>query len=199
MNINYRHTQFELFPHAQGQTPKDSKRPYFFSNLRLSLENVVIGGIFILMTMILSFSLGVEKGKKIVYQPHLSPQTATEESVSQTEVILPEPTERVKASSDQQDASEQEPMILAQLKEESPKSNPQNSYTIQVASFQKEEYAQKEASRLKKDGFSHYEIFVLPKGKFSIVCVGSFSQRNDAQENLSQLKRKYKDCLVRRL
>ena len=70
------------------------------------------------------------------------------------------------------------------------------AYTVQVASFQKDEYAQKEAMTLKKKG---YDIFVVAKGKYSIVCVGKFSRRDEAKVILSRLKKTYKDCMVRRL
>ena len=69
-------------------------------------------------------------------------------------------------------------------------------YTIQVASFKLEKNALKEAESLKKDD---YESFVVPKGSHTIVCVGKFLQQERAKILSKKLKKKYSDCLVRRL
>ena len=69
-------------------------------------------------------------------------------------------------------------------------------YTVQVASYKGEKYAQKEASLLKQKG---YDILVLPKGAFSIVCVGKFKEKEEAKNFSQKLKKQYKDCLVRSL
>ncbi|MCK5581683.1 MAG: SPOR domain-containing protein, partial [Candidatus Omnitrophica bacterium] len=71
-----------------------------------------------------------------------------------------------------------------------------STYTVQVASFRKKVYAEKEAMDLKKKG---YEIFVVPKGDYSIVCVGKFAYKNEANQMSRKLRKRYKDCLVRSL
>ena len=70
------------------------------------------------------------------------------------------------------------------------------TYTIQVASFKREEYALAEAQDLKKKG---HDILVLGKGQHFIVCVGKFLSENEAKIFSGKLKKQYKDCLVRRL
>ena len=40
---------------------------------------------------------------------------------------------------------------------------------------------------------------VIPKGSHSIVCVGKFALKDQASHYLKELKKQYKDCLVRRL
>lgn len=69
-------------------------------------------------------------------------------------------------------------------------------YTIQVASFKKEKNAKIEAERLKGIGV---DIFVLPKGEYSIVCIGRFMKKDDAKEFSVKIKDRYKDYLIRRL
>ncbi len=71
-------------------------------------------------------------------------------------------------------------------------------YTIQVASFKKEKNAKIEAERLKGKGIG-VDIFVLPKGEYSIVCVGRFLKKDDAKEFSVKIKDRYKDYLIRRL
>ncbi|MCR4337618.1 MAG: SPOR domain-containing protein, partial [Candidatus Omnitrophica bacterium] len=69
-------------------------------------------------------------------------------------------------------------------------------YTVQVASYKKEDQAKDAAAKLQKKG---YESLVLPKGDYSIVCVGRFNKKSEAQNLSRKLKKDYKDCLVRKI
>lgn len=161
--------------------------------------------VVIVISMVTAFSIGVERGKrKIAAQAHrrvplqetavplVEQEDSVKEPIPVAEPVVPLKTE-VTA-----------PVIQASL-EVVPLTEPQKSevekiqekqYTVQVASFKKEKYAQEEAEGLKQSG---YEIFVLPKGKYSIVCVGKFAQKDQAKEISNRLRKKYKDCLIRRL
>ena len=216
MNINFKQTQFELFPASAGPDTHRAYKPrYLFSNLTLSLENLVIVGIFVLMGGVVSFSLGVEKGKRLsrlnvetqgshavaaaVLETGLNSRDAakttnglsssslksgvkTQETPKKTttKIINPAPT----PPSRTQEPADASPEILNE------------GYTIQVASFKSLKYAQQEAADLKKRG---YDIIVLPKKGYSIVCVGKFSHKDEAKVLISRLKKTYKDCLIRRL
>ena len=198
MNLNYKQSQFELFPGASAGLHKTMRPQLFLSQLTLSLENAIIAGIFILMGVVFSFSVGVERGKKIalansiknVYSNVLSapPEKAapapvakqsTLKTMTPAPVAVPIPQENI--------TNEVAPALV---------SAGTGSYTIQVASFKQLEYAQKEAEALRKKG---YEIFVLPKGSYSIVCVGKFLGKDDADMTLARLKKTYKDLMLRRL
>jgi len=50
--------------------------------------------------------------------------------------------------------------------------------------------------KLKKKG---YEIFIVQKGSYLVVCAGKFFEHDEAEGFSTKLKNKYKDCLVRRL
>ena len=67
MDIHKHQSQFELFPGAVRQPvePPPSKH-FFLRNLTLSLENIVVFSIVMMMGLLLSFSLGVERGKRVV-------------------------------------------------------------------------------------------------------------------------------------
>jgi cell division septation protein DedD len=67
-------------------------------------------------------------------------------------------------------------------------------YTVQVASYAQTDSAERESIGLKKRG---YETFILPKGKYFILCVGKFADKAEADIFLVKLKKQYKDCLVR--
>lgn|GEM_PF-688314 len=68
-------------------------------------------------------------------------------------------------------------------------------YFIQVMSYSNEPEAQKLTKVLKGEGFPAY---VNPRGKFYAVVVGNFGQKGDAEKTLASLKKKYKDCFIRR-
>lgn len=83
------------------------------------------------------------------------------------------------------------------IKEPASSGSPQN-YTIQLASCRTKVSAQKEAELLRKSGFSP---LILSKGSYIVVCVGNFSNQQAAKTLVSELKKRkrYQDCLVRRL
>jgi len=71
-----------------------------------------------------------------------------------------------------------------------------SGYTIQIATFKGQDNAQQEITALKKQGL----IPVLrPSGKYKVLCVGNFPNQETAKSLLTQLKRKYRDCYIRRL
>lgn len=69
-------------------------------------------------------------------------------------------------------------------------------YVIQVATYKKDPYAEKEALNLKKKGFSS---FTKKSGDFIVVYVGSFQSKDEAQISLKKLKKHYSDCFIRKL
>ena len=178
MNINYKQSQFELFPGAPGSSADASRPRYLFAHLTLSLENTVVLAIMMVMTVVFAFSLGVEKGKKS-NPPSITPINLVRQQRSfpkESDVSFPE-----------------RKIVAGGLASEKTLNF---SYTIQVASFKDEAYAQKEASALKRKGL---DAFVAEKGDYRIVCVGKFRNKDQTNLLVPKLKRKYTDCLVRRL
>ena len=206
MHINYRQSQFELFPQTLANHQKVNRPAYLFSSLTLSLENIIIVAIILIMAVLFSFSLGVEKGKKIVTNPNDSLNQNNAPSGTEFTGRENKPSNRIKSLQLDHNQAIVEQVsakpvpdktipVLKQMPLEA-KGVVKSAYTVQVASYKQEKYAQKEAMNLKKTG---HEIFVLPKGSHSIVCVGKFSSQTEANNALSRLRSKYKDCLVRRL
>ncbi|HOW36013.1 MAG TPA: SPOR domain-containing protein [Candidatus Omnitrophota bacterium] len=202
MRINYKQSQFELFPDAIEGAEKDIRPRHFFSSLTFSFENIVISGIFILMAIVIAFSLGVEKGKGIgaIALPVSQPRQI---SVAREGNVALNPAQAAAAPVASSIRSSvpvaiTEPKRNENTKEEltQPVEIASGAYTIQVASFKSKDYAQKEAGALKKNG---YNSLIIPKKNHLIVCVGKFSGKDQAQVVLTQLKKKYKDCMIRRL
>ena len=194
------HTQIELFPFLSGRAHSRVARPrYLLKDLTLSIENIIVLCIVFVMAVVLFFSFGVERGKQIV-KGALAEPPATVTVVSTPEAATNKIADRslsVQAAGSptqqkQQKQQKEAPVSAAPSLEIKGK----DTFTIQVASFKEKEKAQMEARRLKSKG---YEIFVLPKGKHSIVCIGKFGIKDEAMEFSNKLKGKYTDCLVRRL
>lgn len=163
--------QLELFsqPKESGAKPKVS------ASFLLSLwkyEKTILVVIFFIITSVISFSFGVEKGRKLVVilpeQPKTAPQVTPQ--VITAASVQAEPAKK----------------ILGEA----------SGYTIQVASYRTKKLAQKEAKDLTRGGF---QVLVLPKGQFVVVCVGSFSDKKAAEVFLPKLKNKYNSSYVRRL
>ncbi|OGX15194.1 MAG: hypothetical protein A2166_00185 [Omnitrophica WOR_2 bacterium RBG_13_41_10] len=169
-------TQLELFSKESNFMARKENRPSFsfFSYLR-NYEKTIFMVMGFLVTAIASFSLGVKKGKEAL--------------LAKTNAVL-----------DIASITKQAPLLIkaqglpvntpaAPLKETL-------NYTIQVASFVNNAFAQKEAQTLRKKGLS---VLVLAKGKHTIVCVGNFANQDSAKLSLSQLRKNYRDCFIRRL
>ena len=204
MNINLkRQSQFELFPKPSKNGPEPWRPSRLTKDLTLSLENIIVLCIIFVMILVLFFSFGVERGKKIALLVPAKDeggiiQTVKEDVVRETVQTVPqvEREERVvfPVSLPEEIREETEPAFRPPLEKTEEQ---ENLFTIQVASFKLEKNAKKEADRLK--GIGHDDTFVVPKGSYSIVCVGKFVRRNEAKKFSSKLKKRYNDCLVRRL
>ncbi|MFH1338680.1 MAG: SPOR domain-containing protein [Candidatus Omnitrophota bacterium] len=179
----HRQLQLELFD-TDRDKPKlfkaDKYRPNFFSVVRIH-EKAILIAIGIIVFSLVSFSLGVEEGKRLTER-----RTGNREEKN----LYVQPSQEEKAGEEKADKSEGEAEPVKKEK------GLESKYTIQVATFKTETYAQKEAERLKKRGL---EAVIVPRGNFVSVCVGNFSERQEANISLNQLKKTYNDCFVRRL
>jgi len=200
MNItNYNQSQFELFPKTAEKTNQKEEPAALLKDLTLSQENIIVVTIIFIMTWVLFFSFGVEKGKKIVSNSNISVTAPVvnnkniDAAVQSVDNIISSEGITVTGhdSVNEQIIESQDP-FMNPIEVQTAESD---YFTIQVASFKTKDKAQKEASNLKEKG---YEIFVLSKGNHSIVCVGKFAQRMEAKKFSAKLKNRYTDCLVRR-
>lgn len=176
-----------MFPGSPGSSGETGRPRYMFANLTFSLENIIIVSIVMVMVMVFCFSLGVERGRRLM-RPQSMPvekvQPAVVPAIVVPQAVTQKPGVKTEAVVAAQPATQE---VLPVLKD---------VYTIQVASFKQKSFAQKEATLLQQKGF---DIFVVPKGGHSIVCVGKFIEKKEAQTFASKIPRKYKDYVIRRL
>lgn len=165
-------SQLELFEAGKSIERRETKACSLFLFQIKNHEKAILMFIALIITAVTSFSLGIEKGKR-----SLKFENRIMNSVIKDEFIQP----MLKKESD--------------FKQQQIKESLEN-YTIQVASYQTRTHAEKEAKALKKRGFS---ALVLSKGKYIIVCVGNFNDKEKAQSSLPQLRKSYRDCFIKKL
>jgi len=211
--------QLKLFPDKAQQTKKKKKYGLPFKSLTLSLEHIIVISIFFIITGIIFFVFGVEQGKKVgrhiiandlkrgkvldnprvkLKQGHKT--IVLEDKVNKRIADLRTRKKELDSSSFKKPLVAEEKKVEVSNKkvEEKQEKSVLNGfkYTIQVASFKLKKNADKEAKRLKSKG---YDILVVPKGSYSIVCVGKFAKKDNAEKWVNKLRKTYKDCLIRSL
>ena len=168
-------SQLELFSQgndSQGSRPNESNP---FLTRIWNYEKTILIILAILVTGIVAFSLGVEKGKSIILE--------------QARVL-------VMRAQGVQPASQ----MVAKKEEIARKlANPaaqQGSFTIQIGSFKTKANALKESEFIKKQGLG---TMLFSKNGYFILCAGNFSSKESAFGSLTELNKRYGNCQLRRL
>jgi Sporulation related domain. len=191
MDNQERQEQFELF-NGQVKEVRSSAFPGIqsFININLTWEKVILLFIFCLMLAIMSFSLGVEKGKRSFSSQNTSVALQVKSIPAVKPVILENKPAATKAIVPQANVASLPP------KQSNDSNTVIKKYTVQIASLQNSAAVQREVERLKKSG---YEIWVKQSGKYYILCVGRFSSNDEAKTYQRNLQKIYSDCLIRRI
>ena len=170
MDPRQNNSQLELFSESGNTSAAGSqeKNRSFFSYIR-GYEKTVLLIIGFIVISIISFSLGIEKGKSLVTKNANGNTRPTTQSGVATIKIKPQAT----------------PPVMAK----------NQNYVIQLGSYKNKSAIQQEAEILRKQGL--YPL-VLNKGSYFVLFVGNLSSREAAQSLLPKLKKRYKDCYIRR-
>ncbi|MBF0388155.1 MAG: SPOR domain-containing protein [Candidatus Omnitrophica bacterium] len=220
MNINYKEAQYDFFPNA-ASAPDETKRPHFMAaRFNLSVENLVIFSIVSIMVVIFTFSLGVERGKRIALRdgagltldakasetPNATAATTVPSSAAGTAVAVKSDSKLLAGKTDGKMSiakadskllvAKADSKLMASTQVADAVKKASGGYTVQLASYKTEKSAQKEAQALLKKGF---KAFVLPKGEHLVLCVGNFQKKEEASVYGKKLKNNYQDFVVRRL
>ena len=177
--------QVEFFNDLPGNSKKSRKHKLRLAKIFVSLsyENIIILSIGLIMLLIVCYSLGVERGKDLAQLIPLSTEESEDIKVEQ---------EQVQKSPMIKSPKPQEKKIKVKLAQAKSVITP--SPYIQVASFHTDKYAQKEIEQLKNKG---YRPFLAQWGKYSVVCVGGYKDKDEARKALKDLKKLYADCILR--
>lgn len=166
--------QLELFTQSEdsGSLKTYSANKPFLAHIWI-YEKTILIIIGLVVTGIISYSLGVERGKGLsILKNNVQVDIQPTAQKPLENVIKEEPVRK-----------ETLPLLKQGL-------------IIQLASYKSKASAQKEAEFLKKKGLSP---LIVSKGGYQVLCVGNFPNREAAKSILSELKKRYKDCYIRRL
>ncbi|MBI2870903.1 MAG: SPOR domain-containing protein [Candidatus Omnitrophica bacterium] len=206
--------QRELFPKLEGGHEASTFRSRF--NVRpagkvsfsISYENLVFVGILFIMTFVLSFSLGVEKGKGRVTQVAFRDEPVPQGLAPAQDVIgepAPKPAavaqKTVSAAAVENKTETPVPVVPATEKSAfaAPAVKPREAgYTIQLITFAQQDSANKQVEQLKKDG---YKPYLKTSGKYFVICEGDYPDSSTAKLTLAQFKKSksYQDAFLKKL
>lgn len=178
--------QLELFSKGgESGSQMGSASSPFFKKL-WKFEKIILLVLCVLITAVVSFSFGFEKGKRFASNnSNLRLDTAklTEKNDAINLAIV---NKQIAPSVVGKNV---EPILVKQAVN-------QGLFTIQLASYKSRLSAQKEAEALKKKGFT---ALIFPKGGYTVLCVGRYNTKESAQAYLAELNKKYKGCFIRRI
>lgn len=189
--------QLKFFSGAEDSGSKNKRKL-----IVLPLDTFILSGVVIVLLFILAFSLGVERGRRIVSRVNDDKELFTQELQQKKMPLLAQGknsliaddkiNDNVSALGDTQ-RDKGIKIDSNDSKAIEPISNEQGYY-IQIATYNKESFAEDEAKRLKSKGFPSY---VAKKGNYVVLYVGNFATKKEAQASMKLLKKKYDDCVLR--
>ena len=140
-------------------------------SITLGLEKVVFISIGIILTLVVIFAIGVERGKSITLDAVIVPAKTT------PAVYMPAPIAHT----------------VPQIKPE-PDDISVKPYTIIAMTFKEQETAAQAVNWLKKEGFPAYQ---KQDGQFFPICIGAYANKFTATETLLKVKRLCKDAYIK--
>jgi septal ring-binding cell division protein DamX len=153
---------------------KEKPRRHYFI---IPLDTFILSLALIVLLIIISFGLGVERGRKSVI-PYYNSGKDTEK------VLMLHKSQLVSSE------------IEKDKKGEKAKNTSTKKYVIQVATYKNENIAKREKKLLEKKGLP---TIISQKGNYVVIYVGEYPTRKEAESKLKSLRSRYRDCFVRRL
>lgn len=160
---------------------KGSRSGAFYESkfkLTLKLEEMILGAIGIVATMVIVFSVGVERGRLSEYKNTLKAALAPQKAAQAVKLSLPLAPKNIVPS---QPAVKSEVAI--------------SGFMVRLATYRSSDGAGREATVLK--GRGHPALFEK-KGDYYLVSVGPYIKFEEAKRQLAQLKGKYPDSYIKK-
>ncbi|MDD5226475.1 MAG: SPOR domain-containing protein [Candidatus Omnitrophica bacterium] len=155
--------------------------------ITLRLDQAIGLTLALLVVYVLTFSWGVEKGKKSVRESQ-SPRavSAVELSTEPSPAVVASVAKAPVVAMIDESIPKEVPLTVAELPKPVAKvSKPDGKYTIQHVTYITQSAADREIQKLAQKGYSS---FVIPSGKHLQVCIAAFQSRQDASQLLKQLR-----------
>ncbi|OGX02998.1 MAG: hypothetical protein A3G87_05035 [Omnitrophica bacterium RIFCSPLOWO2_12_FULL_50_11] len=211
--------QGELFRDENIATLPNEAKQSFLSRLQLtfSADKILLGTIALMVLFLLTYSLGVERGKRVMEGRFASLLPMHGETLSPMEPRLPQSETTASAIGrdelilvvDETEAEETEVERPAELSVSGvpeietqasafPLADPnrKSEFTVQLVTYVGQADAVQEVDRLRSQG---HESFVIPSGRYFQVCANYFASRSQAKSDLTgfQGSGRYPDAYVR--
>lgn len=218
--MDKRYSQLELFTGGQEREPgRDEPRHGLFTFHVNGYEKTVFLLIGFIVTGVLFYCLGVEHGKAramarmnvgfdLAAKPvpaqrtearvsAVAPVKSNQASQSLITVAVPLKQGQVKNGKPAAVVAEERTVRAGGAgKTASQERVSMTGFTIQIGTYQVEAAAERERDNLAKFGLSPV---ILKQGRYNVVIVGNFSDKEMARSLLSRLRQNYRDCYIRRL
>lgn len=175
-------------------------------DFRISYEKIILVVIVFILSLTLVFSWGVECGKglkqNVSSREMLNPLEISEKKEDNTILKEANPLLKEEKRQDKKIKLAVENKTVAKKAEVKIAQSPQDKvlkdvfYTVQVVTYKDKEKAKSEKGIIEKSGL---QAFVVKSGKYFLVCAGSFNEISAAQNKLPSLRKKYKDCFVKKI
>lgn len=184
--------QTELFDLPSPRTlsedspvPKTSFLEKTFITLRL--DQAIGLTLVLLVIYVLTFSWGVEKGKRSSRESQVIRSVSSEASSPETSSAVVASVAKTPSVAMIDDSVPMEvPITVAELPKPVAKvAKPDGKYTIQHVTYITQSAADREIQKLAQRGYSS---FVIPSGKHLQVCIAAFQSHQDASQSLRQLR-----------
>ncbi len=184
--------QTELFDLPSPRTlsedapvPKSSFLEKTFITLRL--DQAIGLTLVLLVIYVLTFSWGVEKGKRPSHEGQVIRQVPSEAlSVEVPPAVVASVAKVPLTIMADESVPKQVPITVAELPKPAAKIvKPDGKFTIQHVTYITQSAADREIQKLAQKG---YNSFVIPSGKHLQVCIAAFQSRQDASKLLRQLR-----------
>lgn len=184
--MNEKHElQQELFEEftQQAKARKRLFRPDYVRKtytITFTNEQLIFAFIGVIILLVICFSLGVERGKRII---------VAKESSAMAKEVQPQEQMVIKTKIQPAIKSEEATEKAAALEKIA------SPYAIQVASVKDSKEAEEEKIFLQKKG---YKIEVDKTDKYCVVYVVGFADKKEADAVAIKLKDRYRDCFVKK-
>jgi len=153
--------------------------PSRFIRVRVAYEDLIFGALAFLLIVLGGFCLGVERGKR------LTPEWTVASSVPLLpRESLPLPLGPAEAK------------VASLEKGAAPAPEASGRYAIQLASYLDSQAAQREAVRLRRQGF---QAEVVKQGKYFELRVTGYRSKEEARMHLATLRKTYHDGFIKQL
>ena len=184
--------QTELFdlpsPRALSEESPVSKTSFLEKTfITLRLDQAIGLTLALLVIYVLTFSWGVEKGKRSLRESQgIRPVSAEAVSPAASQTIIASVAKTPSVVMTDESVPKEVPITVSELpKPAAQVVRPDGKFTIQHVTYITQSAADREIQKLAKRGYSS---FVIPSGKHLQVCIAAFQSRQDASQLLRQLR-----------